>query len=208
MNIDALFDPPKKELPPEVARLEDLRQIHPDGQLLCEFVRKREGLGFGPARFVIRFVDPKVQVPREIVGWSLRVDGWLIEKQVRAMSEANEAERFGFAFNERFEDVEGDFGSGFFNAVFFQYVSQSELASQDPHLQEVMDAVHSYNPSQGESAERCRKDIHNVLVECADALRSRLKYDKPVAVRILASAIAYYLDERFNVSNRRFLGFR
>jgi hypothetical protein len=203
VNVDELFDPPEHELAPEVARLEDLRRVH-GGPIGCEFARRREGLGFGPARFVIRFTS---QLPREIVSWSLDVDDWLIQHGVRAIREENEAERFGFAFNERFEDVEASVGSGFFNAVFFQYLRESELAGMGP-LREMMDAVHSYNPSEGWSADDSRKRIKNVLMECADALRKHLRYEKPVAVRILAGAIAYYLDERFNVSNRRFLGFR
>jgi hypothetical protein len=37
-------------------------------------------------------------------------------------------------------------------------------------------------------------------------LRRKLSYDKPDAERILAAALAYYLDERFSITDGRKLG--
>ena len=49
--------------------------------------------------------------------------------------------------------------------------------------------------------------IENTLKEVARDLATDLGYERSEAKSILASAVAYYLDERFSVTNRRMLGF-
>jgi len=58
-------------------------------------------------------------------------------------------------------------------------------------------------PSFGE----CQSGIAGILQTVAQDLTIVLCYERPVAERIVGGTIAYYLDERFSVTNRRLLGF-
>ena len=44
------------------------------------------------------------------------------------------------------------------------------------------------------------------MANCAEQLSQQLGYDHEVGKHILISAIAYYLDDRFNITNREILG--
>lgn len=45
------------------------------------------------------------------------------------------------------------------------------------------------------------------LQKCGSDLTQKLRYSREEAETILAGAIAYYLDERFSITNRELLGF-
>jgi hypothetical protein len=142
----------------------------------------------------------------EIVAWDKRLDDWLIQHNVRAKTPENEADRFGFGLRDRLESVELRYGSGFFNAVLDTYLRTSDFASQ-PSVAAKLAKVRENAPLQGESASDCAERIKRVLASCArDDLMKALGYDRYAAVSIRSNAVAYYLDERFNITSRALLG--
>ncbi len=44
-------------------------------------------------------------------------------------------------------------------------------------------------------------------MECAARSTENLGYSQPEAEEILVGGLAYYLDERFSITNRKLLGF-
>lgn len=197
---------PSHPLPPEARRWDDLRRISGAQALQSEFVRPRDGLSFGPARLSVSFLRGRQEVPRDIAQWDLQLDTWLIEQGATAPSDQNEVERFGFRLRELLEHPEQRYGSGFFNSVLVHYLHDSELSKQ-PQVREMLASIHEYKHSQSESARDCADYIEQVFMEAAQQLTNQLGYPQPRAVKILSSAIAYYLDERFNVTTRKQLGF-
>lgn len=200
--LDGLFESDEpKPVPPEARRWQLLGQGKP---LICEFLRRRDGLTWGPARMQVSIptaTPPVIELP---VPWDLDLDDWLIEHKAKAPSHANESERFGFRFHEVFEPIEQRYGGGYFNAVLVQYLRDT-FAGQTP-VMATLDEVHSYAPNESQSAVDCRERISGVLTETAQTLTRTLGYQRPVAEQILSNAISYYLDDRFNISNRRLLG--
>ena len=175
-------------------------------ELRCEFVRPRDGLSFGPARLSVSFERGNKDVPREIAQWDLQLDDWLIQRGAKASSDANEADRFGFRLRELLEHPEQRYGSGFFNSVLVHYLHESDLSKQ-PAIRTMLASIHEYKHSRTESARDCAAYIEQVIVEAAQQLTNQLGYPQPRAVEILSDAVAYYLDERFNVTTRKQLGF-
>jgi len=67
--------------------------------------------------------------------------------------------------------------------------------------------VHENTPQRSEASADCEQMIEAAISSVGQDLTTRLEYDDDAATTVLAEALAYYLDERFNVSNRRMLGF-
>ncbi len=206
-QLDKLFEEqPEQPLLPEIERLKEMRQLSGARRLRCEFSRDRDGLGFKPSRFRVLFSDAKNAIPSEIMSWDLRLDDWLIQNGVAATSLENEAARFGFGLRERFEPIEIRYGGGFFNGVLIEYLRETELAKQKS-IKQKLDSIHAYAPASCESSVDCQKRVEHVISTGARNLVNCLSYERPVAVEVLSRAIAYYLDERFNITTRKMLGF-
>jgi hypothetical protein len=201
---DELFGPETAERsPPEAQRWEYFlaQGVRP----VCMFVRRREGLGWMPARLVISYPDAKPPVaPDPAIAWDQRLERWLLDHKVKALDTENEAERFGFGLEAQFEPIERRYGSGYFNAVLVGYLRESGFADQ-PAVCEKLGAIHTYPPSSTEAMMDCTAQIKAVLGANARTLES-LGYPRGTAIAILAKAIAHYLDERFNIHTRALLG--
>ena len=202
---DELFGPEAIEpSPPEAQRWEFFlaRGVRP----VCTFVRRREGLGWTPARLVISYPDAKPPVPSDPpIAWDPRLERWLLDHKIKAVDDENEAARFGFGLEAQFEPIEVRYGSGYFNAVLVSYLHESGFADQAV-VREKLEAIHSYPPSVSQAREDCTAQIKAILAANARRLEA-LGYGREAAIRILAKAIAHYLDERFNIHTRALLGF-
>jgi hypothetical protein len=202
---DELFGPQTTEpTPPEAQRWEYFlaQGVRP----VCTFVRRREGLGWTPARLVVSYPDATPPVPPDpAIAWDARLDRWLVDHQIRAVDVGNEAERFGFALEAQLEPIEIRYGSGYFNAVLVSYLQDSGFADQ-PAVREKLEEIHSYAPSEGQARDDCAAQIKAVLAANARRLEA-LGYGRSTSIEILANAIAHYLDERFNIHTRALLGF-
>jgi hypothetical protein len=73
-------------------------------------------------------------------------------------------------------------------------------------VQEVLSEIQEYKPNPGATYADCRDRIKAVIAHCGHYLIDSLKYERPLAEEILEGALAYYLDERFSVTNRQILG--
>ena len=204
--LQELFEDAGAEAPPpEVGRWQYILDHH-QARLAVEFVRRREGLGYGPARLIVSFVGANPPMPPDPpIHWDVRVNRWLIEHGARAQEPRNESERFGFALRDDFEPVERDCGSGYFNSILVAYLVSSGLAELPP-IQDKLVKVHSYRPEVSKTSARYLDGVKRAITSAARALKA-LAYPEKEAIDILGDAIAYYLDERFNISTRELLGF-
>jgi hypothetical protein len=200
-SLDKFFEAPVEVLPAEARRWENLSQGHP---LFCEFIRRRQGLSWEPAKFQISVpgaTPPVIELP---VLWELRLDDWLIARGAKAPTPSNEAERFGFRLGWLLEPIEERYGGSYFNSALYAY--SSDKFSSKPSVRQKLDAVHAY-PDTTDDTQDCMEQIEGVLVKVAHDLAGPLEYPRPVAETILADAVAYYLDDRFSITNRKLLGF-
>ena len=208
-GIDDLFGGTKeRETHPDALFWSDLRERDDIAKVELEFRRKRDGITFRPAEFRATFFDEngKRQDSRKST-WELELHQDLVRAGFRCRSESNDAERFGFSLKSLFEPVEARYGDGYFNAVLIEYLRSTGI-DQRPEAKDVFNAIHWDRPSmEGPSFAECRDRIARVLQGVAHDLSTSLGYERPEAEHILASAIAYYVDERFSVTNRRLLGF-
>jgi hypothetical protein len=201
---DELFGPETAERSPSEAQRWEFflaQGVRP----VCTFVRRREGLGWMPARLVISYPDAKPPVaPDPPIAWDQRLDRWLLDHKVKAVDAENEAERFGFGLEAQFEPIERRCGSGYFNSVLVAYLRDGGFADQ-PSVREKLSAIHSYPPSMTAAMVDYSAQVKAVLGANARTLES-LGYPRDTAIAILANAIAHYLDERFNIHTRALLG--
>ncbi len=180
-----------------------LKRILSAGGAAVEFERKRDGLAFQPVSLVVRG-QPRAQRIR----WMPEVNRALIGRGVRAIDEKNEAERFGYMLNELFAGLEVRYGDGFFNAALIRFLG-SDAFSSLKSVQERIKEIRRPHLVEGRRIYgECEKDMTAILTTVGGWLKQSLRYDQTTSERILDGAIAYYLDNRFHLSNRRLLGIR
>lgn len=118
----------------------------------------------------------------------------------------NESERFGVTPSDRLASIVLRYGDGFFNAVLIQHLVKEGFASVSP-TQVKLARIRESQPASGESAVDCEQMIEAIIQAIARELVDKLGYPPDDARRVLTAAIAYYLEERFNITNSRLLGF-
>ncbi len=172
-----------------------------------EITRPRASLGFEPAQLSLQFFNKQDQMyDYKTEFWDAELNDALVERKIRAIDESNEIQRFGLGLGAALEHPENRYGDGFFNAVLMLVVDQSPFAKMDP-VRELRPYIAANKPYQGShSAEDCSMMILAVLQDRWLELRKKLDYDQTDAERILAGALAYYLDERFSITDGRKLG--
>ena len=140
--------------------------------------------------------------------WDQDLNTDLLQLHIPAVTLKNESERMGMMMNELFSEVESDFGDGFFNAVLFEKLAEVGLASAGP-VSEKLKYIHVYKAHKGgRSYAECASKIDSVIAGCARSLTELLRYEESEAKPVLEDAIAYYLDERFSITDRKRLGLR
>lgn len=191
---------------PKVRFWQDKREK--GARLVCELIRERDALSFGPASLYISFLDEHGNDMQSLdeVAWDSRLNDELLRLKVRAVTPKNESKRFGLVLRDRLAEPEERFGDGYFNAVLIQYIDESPFAEAPP-IQEKRPSIHAYRAARdGSSFEACMKEIDAIIVQCAHDLKA-LDYKQHQAVPILSGALAEYLDERFSITSRQRLGF-
>lgn len=209
MTIRKFFnDLPIKPLPPDARRWSvALKKAREQGHdVVCRFDRERDGLVFKPARLFLFVRKEGVDVDALDAPWNVALHEWLVREKVRAEEPGNEAERFGFALKERFAPIELRFGDGFFSAVLVHFLREQGFGDAAPS-KEMLGAIHEPHAARGEQAVLCAEMIEAALIGVADDLKT-LGYDEGLREDVLAASVASYLDERFNITNSRLLGFR
>jgi len=189
-------------------RLLDVHQEKPEFcEAKVEILRPRAALGFEPARLSLQFFNMEDKMyDYKTEPWDAELNDAFLCRKIRAINESNEIQRFGLAVGAAFQRPENRYGDGFFSAVLMRVVDQSPFAFMAP-VQQLRPHISANKPYDGgDSSDDCRAMIQAVLQERWDELRETLGYDKQVAERILAGALAYFLDERFSITDGRKLG--
>ena len=138
--------------------------------------------------------------------WDDALNSALVKRKIRATEPDNEAVRFSLGLRAAFQAPETRFGDGFYNAALVHYLTDSPFADQ-PEVKPVL--IHVYRNGMDTSTRtyaECRDLIDAAIRGRARELVEDLGYEIPEAERILAAAVAQYLDERFSVTNRRLMG--
>ena len=111
-------------------RLLDMHEGKPEfGVAKVEIIRPRAALGFEPARLSLQFLDQQGQMyDYKTEPWDAELNNALVDRQIRAVDECNEIQRFGLGLGAALEHAENRYGDGFFNAVLMLVIDQSPFA--------------------------------------------------------------------------------
>ena len=201
------------------------------GAAKVQIIRPRAALGFEPAQLSLQFFNRQDQMyDYKTDFWDAELNDALVERKIRALDESNEIQRFGLGLGAALQHPENRYGDGFFSAVLMLVVDQSPFAKMDSvrALRPYISTNRPYEGSQwsartgstlttpyistnrpyegSQAAEDCSMMIQATLRDRWRELDEKLGYDKTDAERILAGALAYYLDERFSITDGRKLG--
>lgn len=204
-NINPLFtSPPNSYDHPKLRAWKS--RIPGASRYYVELRRPRNGLFFGPARLYFTTEQADGRSDCDDAAWDEDLNEALIRELIKARDPENEGARFGYMLIARFQPLIVRYNDGFFNAVLWHYLRGKPEYASDEQVKSMLDSVgRQYRASEGQAAQDCRSEIEGVLQRCAKDLLT-LGYDPEAGTQILNSALAHFLDERFNVSNRKALG--
>lgn len=208
-DLDSYFEIDKGERDSHpLIRLLDVNLRKPEfSAAKVQIIRPRAALGFEPARLSLQFFDKRDQIyDYKTELWDNDLNDALLDRKIRAIDESSEIERFGLELGAALQRPESRYGDGFFSAVLMHVVDKTPLAKMAA-VQELRPYIASDRFYEGgRSAEDCSIMIQAVFQDRWLELRRKLYYDKTVAERILAGALAYCLDERFGITDGQKLG--
>jgi hypothetical protein len=175
-------------------------------ELRMEIYRPREGLAFRPADIYVHVErkDGKPEAPQK-AAWESVLNEGLVQLHVKAVSPDSESQRYSLMFQSAFEPIDVRFGEAFFNAVLVDLIRSGPFA-RAPHVARILKRIHEYEPRRENAWSECKEMIDNAIRALGETLVDQLRYPQPEAEAILVEALAQYLDERFNVTNRKLLG--
>jgi hypothetical protein len=205
-KIEDFFAGPQDE--PSNPRLRDWkrRMMNGNESATLELYRPPATLGLSRTKMFVHFAQNGTEHPPEEADWDERLNSGLIRLKVRARDLEKESERFALGLRDGFRSVEREFGNGYFNAVLLDIVTESNL-DQEPEIAEVLRSTyHDQTDRSSKTYGRCRDAIELGIRARAKELTGPLGYATDEARKILAGAIAKYLDERFSVTSRRQMG--
>ncbi|WP_437830255.1 hypothetical protein [Sorangium sp. So ce1153] len=172
-----------------------------------EVRREREGLVFLPASIFVFFCGADGSIVKDVEApWEPALEEWLIDEQkAKAVSRDNEKLRFSLLLKPALRPALVRFGDGYFNAVLIALLREGPFRDHT-EVAEMLHEIREYPPGV-ESLADCQAHIDHALSEAAKRLLGLYQGDSETAEDILGGAVALYLDERFNVTNRKLLGF-
>ncbi len=203
-NLDELFSKSNEYDHPQLRSWVSFRNSAETTRYYVEFRRIREGLVYKPARlyFVAERKDGTTFSNSE--PWDDDFNNALVAQGFKARDPENESERFGYMLEARMQPLVNQFNDGFFNAVLVQHLDRNGYSALKP-ISEKLAKIHVNKPADGEPASDCSARIDSVLARCAEEL-VHLSYTPKDGKSVLAAAIAYYLDDRFSITNSAMLG--
>jgi hypothetical protein len=204
-TIDDFFTNPTDFQHPRVRNWKT-RLGEPGTAATMEVSRSETVVGQSQPDMNLQFTKDGQPLPLETVPWDDELNGELIRLAVRAVSAEQESERFALGLRAAMRKTEREFGDGYFNAVLVDLITDSDL-TRYPDIAKVL--KHSTALSADPKSKRynpCREMIADAISGRARELTGLLGYSQDEAKRILVSALARYLDQRFSVSSRRRFG--
>ena len=171
--------------------------------------RPREGLTFAPAKiYVSELLTDGSKLPPGEYFWDSIANEGLIQLKARCETHDDEVMRFALMAQDAFCHIDNRVGDGYFNAVFLDQLRKAPFDTQPLLSKMLKNVTREYRAYQSSSVVSCAQEIDSVIGELAENLTSseRLGYDSDTADKVLDGALAQYIDERFNVTNRVLLG--
>ena len=183
-----------------------------------ELIRVRDGLTFRPAKMLIHFLSGDgSEIRCDSEDWDGELNRSLIEMGIPAISVDNEKERFGLMLRSLLEKPEIRAGAPLFNILFTGTLRDGGFATKKV-VAEKLGKIYDQGDTRAHSEDffnsrhaflsETKKMIEWRLQRCGFDLTEKLRYNREDAENILAGAVAYYLDDRFSISNRELLGFK
>lgn len=205
-GLDKFFPGSKTIDHPKLRFWKSLIKKHKDLKPHIEFRRIREGLVFKPAVLYFEITCGDEVKESDSEPWDDILNDGLIAEEIKAISLENEGKRLGFMMKKEFRQIEIRYGDGFFNSVLIEMLNSQDF-SGNSKLSDVLSNIH-YNKAsrEGHSFDDCREMIYAAIKKYGEILEEKLKYPRELAEEILISSVAYYVDERFSVTNRKILG--
>jgi len=166
----------------------------------CEVLRKFDGFGYSPAKLFLHWKDQATGEQRsDGEDWDDTLNAYLVEHGIRAVTVENEATRFDLMLEKLFRPLEIRFGEGYFNAVLFAVVNSS-FGDLD-RIKSILAKIGELRPHQGKSYLDNVEKIEVVIQQCAVSLSRSLHYERNVSEKILAEAVALYMEDRFSLKS-------
>jgi hypothetical protein len=207
-TLDDFFSKPTEPLHPRLRNWK-ARLAEPGASATLEVSPPEAEFGQAQPEMHLQFVKDGNLLPLETVPWDDDLNAGLLHqvpKPVRAISPEQEAERFALGLRAALRKAEREFGDGYFNAVLLELLKDSDLTGH-AEIAEVLRHAYAPRPShEGRGYDTCREMIAGAISGRAQELTGPLRYPQDQAKRVLVSALARYLDQRFSVSRRRRLG--
>lgn len=122
---------------------------------------------------------------------------WLLESKARLASHEEEVLRILFLLQERFQSLEQEWGSTYFNSILVNHLR----ALGPPRTIALLAGHDEYPAPQSETRARAMSIFDGVLVEIAQDLKTLGYTDEQVA-GLLDRALEQYVDERFHLRTR------
>ncbi|MDP3277973.1 MAG: hypothetical protein Q8Q09_22500 [Deltaproteobacteria bacterium] len=204
--VNKYFDTRPKPLEHRSIRLwqSKRREIQAD-YLLVEIEREREAFGFSPAQINLLFYsEDKKVIHKESAPWERALDDWLLGngRPIRARTAKNEMLRIALRLRDSLEPVIDRVGDGYFNGLFIKAIADGPLGHR-PAIKRLLDSIHTSALYDAGNLSEDLLDIDNRLTSIAHDLLSKLQYERAKAEEIFEGAVGLYLDERFQVTERR-----
>ena len=207
-TLDDFFTKPIESLHPRSANWKT-RLAEGGASATLEIYRPETEIGQSQPEMNLQFAKDGNLLPLEDGAWNDDLNAGLIQLRVRAVTREQEAERFSLGLCAALRKAEREFGDGYFNAVLVELLKDSDL-TKHAEIAEALKHAYANRPHrEGGAFDRytiCRELIADAISGRARELTVPLHYSQEEAKRILVSAIARYLDERFSITSRRRLG--
>jgi hypothetical protein len=203
-HLDDLFNDPNQYDHPKLRSWRSHKQHVDTDASFIEFRRDRDGLTYKPARLYFEAHKKDGTIFADMEPWDDDLNKALVQNGFRAKDPENEAKRFGFMLEYLLEPLQNRYGDGFFNASFITYLKTNGYHNW-PTVAKKLEYISENKVSIEEPYQNLTERLDGVFAECA-ALLKKLYCDPDKAKDILIAAIAYYLDDRYSIFNRRQLG--
>lgn len=169
-----------------------------------EAVRPRLSLGHAPAHLKFSLVGHRRPQP-ELLPWDSALALKTAEAGWKGPRVSVETTRIALLLKSFLEPTVNRFGDGFFSSVLIDTIKTSEARS-DPNVVELLRFIATNTPRRGAPYVACKDEVVAALARIAKLLQKRLKYTSSVSQVIWLASIAYYLDDRFSITDGRTLG--
>jgi hypothetical protein len=205
LTLDQFFETPTEKPRPRLRKWEKLLK-DPKKTATLEVTRSKGVFGPEQPQMNLQFFDDGNPINLESVPWEEELNQGLIHLKVRSSNEQNEAVRFSLGLQAAMRNVAREFSDSYMNAVLVELIIESDLTRYSEIADNLKHTHTNKLNREGESSERyhtCRDLIAFAISGRARELTRDLGYNQDEAKKILVSAIARYLDDRFSISTRR-----